>query len=84
MCDPPGIDCFQKLQIDKKSCLIPCEGIFTDTWKEKFEEVTEDSPGMKNIFKDYENYKNQFIEDLDYPISISGTEYPQEFLKKKT
>ena len=72
ICDSSGIDCYHQLSVDKSNCLMPCEGIFADIWKENVDEVTANHHGMKNIFEAYENYKNQFIVDLNYPIAILG------------
>ena len=44
-------------------CLIPCEGIYADIWKEPGEIVDEFTPGMKKIMEAYNNYKNQFSKD---------------------
>ena len=66
------MDCYQTLNIDENKCLIPCEGIFTDISKERNEDFTENSVGMKNIFNAYEKYKNQFLVDVEYPVSIKG------------
>ena len=34
--------------------------------------VDKNSPGMREIFEAYENYKNQFNEEINYPEELSG------------
>ena len=40
---------------------MPCEGIFADIRKEEVDIVDELTPGMADIIRAYENFKNQFI-----------------------
>ena len=60
VCDPIGIDCTRKKKADKDKCQIPCEGIYADIRKKEVDIVDETTPGMEEIFKAYEKYKNQF------------------------
>ena len=54
------------------NCLIPCEGIYADVSKENVNDVDHNTPGMKEIFEAYDDYKNQFYKEIDYPAVILG------------
>ena len=60
VCGSRGFDCSRRQKIDKSRCKIPCEGIYADFWKEDVDIVDGSTPGMANIIKAYEKYKNQF------------------------
>ena len=60
--------------VDKDICEIPCEGIYADINKESGEIVDENTPGMKEMIEAYDKYKNQFFDDIVYPISGTRTE----------
>ena len=59
---------------DSANCEIPCEGIYADIFKENIDEIDESNPGMKEVMEAYENYKNQFLNEIPFPFSIRGYE----------
>ena len=61
-----------KVSVPYGGCLVPCEGVFSDVWKEESAEIDENSEGMKGIFEAYESFKNQFQKEISYPIGILG------------
>ena len=72
VCNQDEVLCFNKLSVSLGECLVPCEGIFADVWKGESADIDENTDGMKDIFKAYESFKNNLLEEISYPFGISG------------
>ena len=72
ICNSEGVSCSRRQIPDNDKCLIPCEGVYADITQEKVDIIDINTPGIKKIMEAYENYKNQFIEEMPFPFSISG------------
>ena len=64
--------CARRQKVGKDQCVRPCEGIYADIRKEPVKIVDKDTPGMKDLFIAYENYKNQYLEEPIYPKALQG------------
>ena len=64
------IHCCEEVSVSLAKCLVPCEGVFSDVWKDESIEIDENTDGMRDIFKSYETFKNK----LASWVSISGLE----------
>ena len=69
---PQEVHCCEEVSVSLAGCLVPCEGVFSDVWKDDLKEIDENTVGMRDIFKSYENFKNKFNEEICYSIGILG------------
>ena len=69
---PQEVHCCEEVSVSLAGCLVPCEGVFSDVWKDDLKEIDENTVGMRDIFKSYENFKNKFYEEISYSIGILG------------
>ena len=51
----------------------PCEGLYADITKTDVELKPLEVEEFMNIAKNYENFKRNFLPDIDYPAKLSGT-----------
>ena len=72
ICNQDEVLCVNKVSVSLGKCLVPCEGIFSDVWKEESADIDENNDGMRDIFKAYESFKNNFHKEISYPIGILG------------
>ena len=66
------IHCCEEVSVSLAKCLVPCEGVFSDVWKDESIEIDENTDGMRDIFKSYETFKNKFYQEIPYSIGILG------------
>ena len=57
-CNSEGIICAQNVEIDKKICMVPCEGIYADIKKLPSDNVFAENDEMFKLR--YKNYKSFF------------------------
>ena len=72
ICNQNKVFCTDKVSVSLDECKVPCQGIFSDVWKEESPEIDENTDGMRDIFKAYEHFRNHFKQEISYPIGILG------------
>ena len=77
VCSQHQIHCCDEVSVSLAGCLVPCEGLFSDVWKDDSTEIDENTDGMRDIFKSYENFKNNFYQEIPYSIGILGNNLMQ-------
>ena len=83
VCRQHEVHCCDEVSVSLPGCLVPCEGVFSDVWKEESTEIDENTDGMKDIFKSYETFKNNFYQEISYSIGILGKNLMQKRLSVK-
>ena len=51
----------------------PCEGLYADITNTDVELKPLEVEEFMNIAKNYEDFKRNFLPDIDYPAKLSGT-----------
>ena len=78
VCSQHEVHCCNELSVSLAGCSVPCEGIFSDVWKEDSTEIDENTDRMRHIFKSYETFKNNFSQEISYSIGILGKNLMQK------
>ena len=88
-CSSEENECYQKLSQSNFGCMVPCTGVFADVSMRKIAPILIINPNqfevpddeerhkLEEIFIQYENYKNHFIENIHFePMgAYSGPKY---------
>ena len=55
ICLPPGNECTEKIKIDSKKCVQPCNGVYADVRQGKARNITGDQ--LESLMFDYNKFK---------------------------
>ena len=81
ICSPNGTECYKNLRQDSGKCLMPCKGVYADVVKDMDIINVRELRKFDKLVKSYENYKRDFVKDINYPEQLKGKKERKEKCK---